>query len=335
MSFHFKSDRGSIAATFGAVCLGLAAATVAPPAFAEPMRVTVTSLYAPSKPQTLVWVKFGELLEDRLPGEFEVRIITDGALGGEKEEAEGILLGSINGSLSTIANLTTWVPEGALFDMPFMFRDQAHIDAVMNGPIGQEMKGLYKAQGFTVLDFITYGSRNVISKAPIDSPDDVAGKTMRVLPSELHVDLWDSLGANPTAVPITEAYGALETGVVDYMDMTKSGFDALKLFEVAPYLTETNHIWALGVIYFGNNFFDKLSPEQQAVFQEVAAEATDYFDELAAAEQDASLQKTLAAGAEVVATDIGAWQTAMEPFWDSYADKVGGIERIKAVVDTR
>lgn len=256
-------------------------------------------------------------------------------MGGEKEEAEGILLGSISGSLSTIANLTTWVPEGALFDMPFMFRDAGHISNVMAGPIGEEMKALYKAQGFTVLDFVTYGSRNVISKEPISSPNDVKGKTMRVLPSQLHVDLWDSLDANPTSIPITEAYSALETGVVDYMDMTKSGFDALKLFEVAPNLTETNHIWSLGVIYFGNSVYDGLTDEQKAAFQEAASGAADYFDELAATEQTSSMEKTQAMGAVIVKTDISEWQVAMEPFWQSYADKVGGMEQIRVIVDTK
>ena len=334
MSQHSKSWLTARALCAG-LCLSLTMMFVSTHAHADAKRVTVTSLYAANKPQTLVWVKFGELLEERLPGQFDLRIITDGALGGEKEEAEGILLSSINGSLSTIANLTTWVPEGALFDMPFMFRNQAHIDAVMNGPIGQDMKALYKAQGFTVLDFITYGSRNVIAKGEIASVEDVKGKTMRVLPSELHIDLWKSLGANPTAVPITEAYGALETGVVDFMDMTKSGFHALKLFEVAPNLTETNHIWALGVVYFGNNFFDALTAEQQAVFQEVAAEAADYFDKLAAAEQDSSMEKTLGKGAKIIKTDLSGWQKAMEPFWTSYAEKVGGMDRIRAVVDTK
>lgn len=325
--------RGGLVGRSLMLALGLTAIGAAP-ALAEPTVLTVTSLYAQEKPQTKVWVRFGEILEEKLPGQFKVNIITDGAVGGEKEEAEGILLGSISGSLSTIANLTTWVPEGGLFDMPFMFRDHDHINKVMKGPIGEEMKALYKEKGFTVLSFVTYGSRNVISKDPVASVGDVGGKTMRVLPSELHVDLWSSLGANPTAVPITEAYGALETGVVDYMDMTKSGFDALKLYEVAPNLTETNHIWALGVMYFGNAVYDGLTDEQKAVFQEAADEATDYFDALAASEQDASMKKTLSMGAKIIPTDLSEWRVAMEPFWTSYAEKVGGMERIRAIVDT-
>jgi len=298
-------------------------------------RITVTSLYSQDKPQTQVWVKFRELLEERLPGQFDMRIVTDGAMGGEKEEAEGILLGSINGSLSTIANLTTWVPEGALFDMPFMFRDQAHIDKVLSGPIGDEMKALYYAQGFTVLDFITYGARQVLTKQPMSSPEQVRGKTKRVLPAQLHIDLWSSLGANPTAVPITEAYSALETGVVDMMDMTKSGYHALKLFEVAPYITETNHIYALGVLYFGNNFFDSLTDEQKAVFREIAPIAAAHFNTLAESEQGASLKIAVDGGATVVEADIEAWQAAMAPFWEAYADKVGGMEKIMSIVETQ
>lgn len=298
-------------------------------------RMTVTSLYAQDKPQTQVWVKFNELLQERLPGQFDMRIVTDGAMGGEKDEAEGILLGSINCSLSTIANLTTWVPEGSLFDMPFMFRDQAHIDAVMSGPIGQDMKELYRAQGFTVFDFITYGARQVLTKSPVTSPEQVVGRTKRVLPAQLHIDLWSSLGANPTAVPITEAYSALETGVVDMMDMTKSGYHALRLFEVAPFLTETNHIYSLGVIYCGNNFFDSLTAEQQQVFRDIAPAAAAHFNELAVAEQDASLAIAVQGGATVVEADVEAWQAAMAPFWEAYADQVGGIDRIMAIVETQ
>jgi tripartite ATP-independent transporter DctP family solute receptor len=327
-SLGFKTTLCALAITAGSL---FGAGTV----IADTKKLTVTSLYSADKPQTKVWVKFGELLEEKLPGEFEVKIITDGALGGEKEEAEGILLGSIDGSLSTIANLTTWVSEGAIFDMPFLFRDQAHIDKVLDDSLGEDMKALYKEQGFTVLDYVTYGSRNVISKEPITGLADIQGKTMRVLPGELHVSLWKYLGANPTAIPITEAYSALETGVADYMDMTKSGYNALKLFEVAPYITETGHIWALGVMYFSNTYFDSLSDAQKTAFQEAASESTAYFTELAAAEQQLGLDATIAGGAKIVETDLSEWSGAMDGFWKSYADKVGGMERLRAVANTK
>jgi len=292
---------------------------------------TISVIYGPDKPQALVWKRFSEIVDRELPGEFDFNIVTDGALGGEKETTEGIRLGSIHGALSTVANLTTWVPEGALFDMPFMFRDQAHIDAVMAGDTGNEFKSLYADQGFKVFGFITYGARHVIAKEPIKAPSDVDGKKMRVLQSPLHIDLWNSLGANPTPVPITEAYNALQTGVVDYMDMTMSGYQALKLFEVVPYFSKTSHIYALGAMYMSKPYWDSLSEKQKQVLEAAAAEAIPYFNGLAAAEQEASLAKAVENGATVVDVDGSVWQKAMEPFWESYAPKVGGMDKIKAV----
>lgn len=302
---------------------------------AAPKQMTISVIYGPEKPQAKVWLRFRQLMDQRLPGQFDIKVVTNGALGGEKETTEGIRLGSIHGALSTLANLTTWVPEGALFDMPFLFRDGDHINAVMSGPIGEEYKKKYEAKGFKVLGFITYGARHVISKSPIRTPADVEGKKMRVLQSQLHINLWRSLGANPTPVPITEAYNALETGVVDYMDMTKSGYYALKLFEVVPSFTETGHIWSLGAVYVSTKFWNGLTDEQRAVFQKTADQVIPFFNELAAFEQNLSLDGAVAKGAKVIRPDKGPWQKAMAGFWKTEADKVGGIEKIMQIVNTK
>lgn len=312
---------------------GMALSTVE--AVSQPKKMTISVIYGPEKPQAKVWLRFKQLIDQRLPGQFDIKVVTNGALGGEKETTEGIRLGSIHGALSTLANLTTWVPEGALFDMPFLFRDSDHINKVMTGPIGEEFKKKYEAKGFKVLGYITYGARHVISKTPIRTPADVKGKKMRVLQSQLHIDLWRSLGANPTPVPITEAYNALETGVVDYMDMTKSGYDALKLYEVVPSFTETGHIWALGAVYVSTKFWNELNDEQKRVFQQTGDQVIPFFNEMAAYEQNLSLEKAVAKGAKVIRPDKGPWQKAMAGFWKSAADKVGGIDKIMQIVNTK
>ena len=324
------------AAVLAAAALALTA-WLAPSADAQaagkPMTISV--IYGPEKPQAKMWFRFKQLIDRRLPGQFEIKVVTSGALGGEKETTEGIRLGSIHGALSTVANMTTWVPEGALFDMPFVFRDADHVQAVLSGPVGAEYKTKYAAQGFKVLGYVVYGARHVIAKAPIRTPADVRGKKMRVLQSQLHINLWKSLGANPTPVPITEAYNALKTGVVDYMDMTKSGYQALKLYEVVPQFTETGHIWALGIMYVSAKFWAGLTPEQQAVFQKTADQVIPFFNEMAAYEQALSLDAAVKKGAKVIRPDKSKWRKAMAPFWQSYAPKVGGMAKIKKIVDTQ
>lgn len=318
----------------GAALLAAGAFMQATPALAQKQMV-ISVIYGPTKPQAKVWYRMGELLEKSMPGAFKLKVVTNGALGGEKATTEGVRLGSIQGALSTLANLTTWVPEGAVFDMPFMFRDAAHVDKVMKGPIGEQFKAKYEKQGIKVLGYITYGARHVIAKKPLLTPADVKGLKMRVLQSDLHIRLWRYLGANPTPVPITEAYNALETGVVDYMDMTMSGYHALKLYEVVPQFTETGHIWALGAMYVGTQFWNKLSAAEKKAMQAAADQAIPYFNKLAADEQAAALKLAVSKGAKVHQINKAVWQKQMAGFWKSYADKVGGMGTINAIVNTK
>ena len=318
--------------------LALILVLATPAAAAE--KITVTSQYGPGKPQTLIWERFKTLLDEARPGAYDVTIVTGGALGGEKEEAEAIRLGSITGSVSTVANLTTWVPLGAVLDLPFVFEDEAHIMRVLDGPLGETLREAYRAEGFEVPAFIIFGARHLIAKKPLVRPEDMNGITMRSLQSDLHISLWRSLGANPTALPITEAYSALANGVVEAMDMTKSGFEALKLYEPAPVLTETAHIWAIGVVYFDAAFWNGLSAADQAVFEKAAKEAAAYFNEIAAAEQDQAMARTMQEGAVLEKVDQAPWRAALGNFAQDFAatlddpragEALGEIEAGRAV----
>ncbi|MEM0906757.1 MAG: TRAP transporter substrate-binding protein [Pseudomonadota bacterium] len=290
--------------------------------------ITVTSQYGPGKPQTLLWERFSELVEAERPGAFDITIVTGGALGGEKEEAEAMRLGAIEGALSTVAALTTWVPLGAVLDLPFLFEDAAHIERALSGPLGQTLRKAYRDEGFVVPAFIIFGARHVIGSAPLKTPADMDGITMRVLQSDLHVALWRSLNVEPTALPITEAYGALANGVVSAMDMTKSGYEALKLYEVAPIMSETAHIWAIGVVYFDAAFWDTLSAEDADLFGHAAREAAAHFNELAAAEQAAALARTLEAGATLVRVDQTPWRDAVKGFAGGFTSDLGPAAKV-------
>lgn len=305
------------------IVAALVAVCLAAPAGAQDA-LTVTSQYGPEKPQSKFWERFAALVEKARPGVYNFDIVTNGALGGEKEEAEGVRLGSITGALSTVANLTTWVPEAAVLDLPFVFTGPDHIKAVMKGPLGTRLRKAYREQGFETPAFIIFGARHLLSDRPLTTPEDVKGLSMRVLESDLHIALWRALGAVPTALPITETYTALGTGVVEAMDMTKSGYEALKLFEVAPVLSETAHIWAIGVVYFDRNFWESLSEEDQKVFERAAQEAAAYFNQLATEEQDAAMARAEGQRATMVEVDQGPWREAVAPFVEEYAATLSG-----------
>lgn len=301
-------------------------------AYAAGRPVTVASLFGEDKPETKIWRRIAETLNRTAPGRFDLRIVGNAALGGEKEVAEGIRLGSVQASLSTISALSSWVPDGQILDLPFLFRDRGHLKRVLDGALGTELKAKYEAQGFVVLGFINYGARHLLAKEPLTKPESVRGKRIRVIQSPLHTELWSGLGAYPTPIPIPETYNALKTGVVDAMDLTKSAYVGFKLHEVVPYLIETGHIWASGVVYVSASFWKGLTAEDRKALAEAAAEGTSYFDELILADEDASMAKAQSEGGKLVQPeDRPGWEAGARKVWISFAPKLGGIEKIEAI----
>jgi TRAP-type transport system periplasmic protein len=315
--------------------LATATASLAPAALAAGRPVTVASLFGDDKPETKIWLRIREILNSTAPGRFDFRIVGNAALGGEKEVAEGIRLGSIQAGLSTVSALSSWVPDGQILDLPFVFRDRGHLERVLAGPLGNELKTKYEAQGFVVLGFINYGARHLLAKEPITTPAAIAGKRIRVIQSPLHTELWSGLGANPTPIPIPETYNALKTGVVDCMDLTKSAYVGFKLHEVVPYLIETGHIWAAGVVFVSASYWKSLSAEEKAALAAAAAQGAEYFDELMIADEEASIERAKREGGHVVQPDDrAAWEAGARKVWTSFAPKVGGISKIEAILAT-
>jgi tripartite ATP-independent transporter DctP family solute receptor len=301
-------------------------------AFAAGRPVTVASLFGEDKPETKIWRRIAETLNASAPGRFDLRIVGNAALGGEKEVAEGLRLGSVQATLLTVSALSGWVPDSQILDLPFLFRDRDHLRRVLGGALGDELKGKFEAQGFVVLGFINYGARHLLAKEPITTPAGVKGKRIRVIQSPLHTGLWSGLGAFPTPIPIPETYNALRTGVVDCMDLTKSAYVGFKLHEVVPYLVETGHIWASGVIAVSAAFWKGLSAQDKAALAAAASEGVGHFDDLIVADEAASMARALAEGGKLVQPqERAAWEQGARKVWTSFAPKLGGIERIDAV----
>jgi tripartite ATP-independent transporter DctP family solute receptor len=329
---HRLNRRAFIKSTAAVGAAGLFTPALIGRAQAQAQTLTVASLFGDDKPETRIWFKIRDLVEEKLPGQFNFNIVKNGALGGEKEVAEGVQLGSIQASQSTVSWLSGWVPELQILDLPFLFRDADHVKTVVDGPLGDELKGKLDAQNFHVGGFINYGSRHLLTKEEVTRPEQLKGKRIRVIQSPLHTQLWSAFGTTPVGISITETYNALETGVADAMDLTKSAYAGFKLYEVVPYLTETSHIWASGVVYYSNSFWNGLSDEQKVAFDEASSEGADYFTKLIFEDEDASIKIAAEHGGHVVQPENRAeWEAGARGVWESFAGTVGGIDKIEAI----
>ena len=318
--------------------LAAGAGVLAMPALAGRARaqtsLTVASLMADDKPETQIWLKIRDLVEERLPGRFSFNIVGNAALGGEKEVAEMIRLGAVQASLSTVSALAGWVPEAQILDLPFLFRDAAHLRAAIAGETGERLRQRFAAEHFVTPAFIDYGARHLLAKTPLTRPAELRGLVIRVIQSPLHTGLWGTFGATPVAIPIPETYNALQTGVADAMDLTKSAYAGLRLYEVVPHLTETGHIRAAGVVCFSAPFWNGLSETERQAFGEAAREGAAYFDALVAADEEKAMDIAAAHGGTVSQPEAREeWEAGACAVWTDFADAVGGMERIETVRD--
>jgi tripartite ATP-independent transporter DctP family solute receptor len=286
-------------------------------------------------PSSQALQRFAQLVSTRTNGSVQIQLFLAGQLGGEKEMSEQLRLNSLQGALVTNAALSSWVPEGQIFDLPFIFRDDDHAFSVTTGPIGARLAQRFKPHGFHVSAFWVVGTRHPMGTIPVRAPDDVKGKKMRVIQSPLHIEIWRTLGANPTPIPHTEIYNSVQTGVVDILDNSMTTYWFSKFYEVAPHFTLLGHIYAVGPIVFSEQFWRRLTPAQQAAIDRSALDAAHFQNNLIVLNEEKALASAEKAGSKVVRNvDKAPWRKAMAPIWEKWAPQVGGIERINEIVNS-
>ena len=273
-------------------------------------------------PKQIAMERFAKLVAERTGGEVEIKVFPNSQLGGELETAEGIRIGSIQFGAVTSSVLANWVPEVQVLDLPFIFRSEDHAlkaNALLKEKLGKK----FEAQGFHLLGFSVNGARELISTFPIEKPEDVKGKKMRVIQSPIHIDMWKAVGANPVPIPAPEIYTSLQNKVVDYFDNTTTNYYTFRFYEVAKHFTKLDHIFAMATWIVDAKWFARLPKAHQDAIEKSAAEIQPLIPELLAKTDDAALAKTMEQGAKVfVVKDKAPWQKLMAPIWDQYSAKL-------------
>ena len=216
---------------------------------------------------------FAREVERRTGGRYRIQTFYSGALGAERESVEGVQLGTLDLTLTSTGPLPNFVPEVAILDIPFLFRDYAHARAVLDGPIGQELLGKFPAKGMVGLAWAENGFRHMTnSRHPVNVPDDLRGLKMRTMENPIHIEAYRQFGIQPTPMAFTEVFTALQQGTVDGQENPLSVITAAKLDQVQKYLSLTGHVYSPAVFLMNKAQWDKLSAADKQAFLEAARE---------------------------------------------------------------
>nr|WP_115336519.1 TRAP transporter substrate-binding protein [Pannonibacter phragmitetus] len=272
----------------------------------------------------------GKLLEERTGGKLCIEVFHSAQLGQEKDTIEQTKFGVIDMNRVSMGPFNNLVEETKVVSLPYIFRSVDHMHKVMDGPIGEEILTAFEPHGYVGLAFYDGGSRSFYNaKKPIETIDDLKGMKVRVMQSDIFVDMMSALGANATPMPYGEVYSSIQTGVIDGAENNWPSYESSGHFEVAGYYTLDEHLIVPEVLVMSKASWDKLSAEDQATVRQAAKDSVPMMREMWQAREKASEEKVRAAGATVV-TDIDKqpFIDAMKPVYEKHVTS----EKLKDLV---
>jgi tripartite ATP-independent transporter DctP family solute receptor len=252
-------------------------------------------------------VYLGERLAEKSGGRLRVEVYSSGQLGSERECLELVQLGGLAMTKVSASVLEGFAPEFKVFGLPYLFRDDAHKNAVLDGPIGREILAAPESKYMRGLCYYDSGSRSFYTKRPVRTPDDVKGLKIRVQESPMAFALIRAFGASATPISFGELYTALQQGVVDGAENNPPSFHLARHYEVCKFYTLDEHTTVPDVVVISTHFWAGLSPQEQQWLQEAADESAVHQRKLWETSTVESLAAVEQAGVEVIRPDKAAF----------------------------
>lgn len=267
-------------------------------------------------------------------GTVELQVFGGGQLGSEPECIEQLQRGALAIVKTSAAALEGFVPDMAVFGLPYLFRDDDHYWKVLLGPVGQEILRAGASQNVHGLVYYDSGSRSFYTlDKPILAPTDVRELKLRVLPSKTARDMITILGGGPTPIPYGELYTALQQGMIDGAENNPPSFFSSRHYEVAKHYALDEHTRVPDVVIVSKGIWDGLSPQVKVWLDQAAAESVTFQRTLWTEQTAEALEAVQKAGVKIYHPDKAPFQRAMAPMYKLFeGTRVGELaERIRQV----
>jgi tripartite ATP-independent transporter DctP family solute receptor len=266
-------------------------------------------------------------------GTVELQVFAGGQLGSEPENIEQAQRGALAMVKTSAAALEGFVPDMAVFSLPYLFRDDEHYWRVLLGQIGDEILRAGEAHGIRGLCYYDSGSRSFYTRTrPVLHPNDVRELKIRVLPSRTARDMITLLGGGPTPIPFGELYSALQQGMIDGAENNPPSYFSTRHYEVAKHYSLDEHTRIPDVVIVSKQIWDGLSPQVQSWIEEAAADSVEFQRKLWLEQTEEALREVEKAGAIIHRPDKTPFQAAMAPMYEGLdSSRIGELmTRIRA-----
>lgn len=299
----------------------------------DKIQMRVASVVEASSPIYAGTDAFKKRIEELTKGRVDVTVYK-GTLGkGERQLYEAMQLGTLEGSVVSTGPLSAFVPEADLFNLPFLFQNEAHAFKVVDGDVGEDFNKKSIAKGFRILGWWSLGARNTSNRTKeIKSPADYKGLKIRTMESPPFIALYKAMGATPVPMSITEVYTGLNQGTIDGIDGSLASQLEFKHIEVLKYAAVTDHVVLLFPFSVSEKWYQAQPKDVQEAIVKAEAEARKIQREAVDKYNKGIEAEWVKRGKVVTHPDLKSFQEIAASIYPQFYDKVGGkdlIDRIR------
>ncbi|ACL62703.1 TRAP transporter substrate-binding protein [Methylobacterium nodulans] len=310
----------------GLIAAGLSAPFIAQSNFAQAAQHTLKFVYpdTPSHPFMQVARRFADSVKSRTEGAVEVQVFTTGQLGSQGNMLTGMQTGIIDLCCHTSGFVQTLYPKFMVVDLPFLFKDAETAERMLDGPIGPKLLQDLPSKGIYGLSYGHFGWRVVSTIGrSVKVPSEAKGMKIRVQPGAIYAAMFNTLGANPIQIDLSEIYLALSQSAIEAIETPMISMAASKHDEVIKVITKTNHVYNPGIMMASKRKLDSLASKYQQVIREASFEMTkDARSTISKASQEVE-GRFASQGITIQPADRAAYRTAMQPVYDQFRPIIG------------
>ncbi|ASJ71539.1 TRAP transporter substrate-binding protein [Granulosicoccus antarcticus] len=210
--------------------------------------------------------KVAAIVAQKSDGAVEFQLFPQGQLGGQREMTEGVQLGTLEATVSPAAFLGGFNSTVSILDIPFLLpSDELAAQSLRDGPFGEALLHSFDAKGVKAIALWPNGRKHFTSNKSLDNIAAFGGQKFRVMDSKILIEQFDALGASAIALPFSELYTSLQTGVVDGQENPLDTIQRMKFFEVQKYLVLSGHGAMEDVVLFNPGWWDSIGAQNQAI----------------------------------------------------------------------
>ncbi len=279
---------------------------------------------------------FKKIVEEETDGQVEVQIYPSSQLGNWSEMLEGMQLKTMDILIEDIGTLETYSPYCSIGFTPFLYDDKDHFERVWTSGTGEEIKSILEAEtGYKFFGFMRRGPRNINSNVPVSTLADLEGLKIRVPGSKTMGDCFTALGASPQAMAFPEVFGAIQQKVIDAQENPVDVIYTNSIYEVAPYVLFSEHVYgAFNFIFWGETFDSYPANVQEVMKKAIDAASAEYNANIAASEQE--MVDAMRAKPDVTLTQMdpaekARWAAIIK---DEVLSKRTDLDRVYSLIDS-